>query len=464
MIKYLYFKYSNVSENSKNIINEYGMALTKKHCEKAFERLKERYLKIFQNEKSNRDLKKLQEAGLLLKNMGEMNFFEDAVKKALKKAAAKKDSSQDIVPERFNILEDFNKLDQYLKNLQKFLDQVADNEKLQKEVIVEILQEPLTRKAFRDSWLEKSNFQVKKEYKDQDLQYFLNTVAGNTALLNTYKNVDIKNEKNKNLANILQGAVDGNYTMLARVLGLMEESKLADPLKQYLDKEIQNIFNNKKVKVIVKKSGNLSGKNKYSYKKKTSDLELYLDFSEMLNGKPGQFTVKLPGVSVKKKFSKINNKIQLKSGAELEKLLHNSLYENKAAHLDALYHIFGLYNFNPTSYNKPMIDQKDRLTNFNVSNFTQHLKLLLFPTAIGGTLNKDDFAYFFVVNDKVFTIMDIFKKILTPSKIDSSIGIQPAIKSVIATTVARHQKNVVKRNVTREKILQRSRDTINFII
>ena len=37
-------------------------------------------------------------------------------------------------------------------------------------------------------------------------------------------------------------------------------------------------------------------------------------------------------------------------------------------------------------------------------------KVAMFPLAIAGSLNKDDFAYFMVVNDQTYNIIDIMEK------------------------------------------------------
>ena len=76
--------------------------------------------------------------------------------------------------------------------------------------------------------------------------------------------------------------------------------------------------------------------------------------------------------------------------------------------------------------------------------FINYFKIATFPSAIGGSLNEDDFAYFFVLNDKVYTILDIMKS-KGVAGLTRDVTFSPQIANKISGAVAAHEKAFRKR-------------------
>lgn len=185
------------------------------------------------------------------------------------------------------------------------------------------------------------------------------------------------------------------------VAGLMSEYALTDLLnKQFLKSGKYNLGNG--LSLTVSQVGTKgSTKTNTGYKVGTADIQL-----SVTNNK-GEVVINLPSISLKRtssgtgKIPKYN--VHIKS-TSIQKIIELGGLENSSFDLETFYNAYA--NHMRQTHTMPGGEPiMNKVININQMYKAFHMAALL--TALTGSLNIEDFAYYLVINDKLFTATDI---------------------------------------------------------
>lgn len=200
---------------------------------------------------------------------------------------------------------------------------------------------------------------------------------------------------------------------------------------------IQSLFQDSKIKAHIKLTGSQKGS---SYRTKTSDYQITF---EGVNLQDFQL-----GVSVKRTRQSPNAKSVLAKvkTTTLESLLNAS---GVKIHRESLYNVFAnhgrvYYDFNDSDgRGQPIPVKKWEYEGFE--ELIQNLHRAFILTSLAGDLTKADFASYLVINDKVYSILDLVDSFFKNGKA-SGISILSNIKSN-QTKIAMSHSDLVKASI-----------------
>lgn len=278
------------------------------------------------------------------------------------------------------------------------------------------------KETFRNQYLtNKTTFKVDDSY-SRAIKSHKNEINKIMASLSALKSIQKGSMKNFNTSiqsEVIQSLCISIWKTLNRMIGFVSEDVLADIMPKYLSSEMKNLGDF---------SVSTSGTSKDSiFKVKTEDISLTMDINKMLKGKEnGEIKIKLPGVSLKRTSIKNNNKtkIHIKTGAALSNFLDNI---NISTSLSEFYHAYADYNMaikKGTKRAKPAELNKATASK-GMYNMYNYFHAAMLPMALAGSLDKDDFAYFIVINDNVYNVIEIIDKVANDedfSFISSNLG------------------------------------------
>lgn len=205
----------------------------------------------------------------------------------------------------------------------------------------------------------------------------------------------------------------GNYGDLATLRKIALELPIAGGfIAEYLttaeinkiEELLESMGNLSGIKVTAKQAGARSGKTAKGTGYNVATEDVKLSVSDGI----GNLSVSIPGLSVKRTtIRSVNGQRYVKFRAKtssLGNLIANSKYD--ASTLSTFYNAFA-------NHNKPYVDFDDPEQPTKVVSIkgmasmynSMHYSFLL--TALSGAISKEDFAYFIMINDKVYTILDI---------------------------------------------------------
>lgn len=211
---------------------------------------------------------------------------------------------------------------------------------------------------------------------------------------------NLKTTVSKNISDFTSKFLYSTFFAIGKIMGFFSEDFLANDIENYIDEQLFN-----KIDKIdgISISGTTTGTEKGSvFKMKTTDVQLDLNIPQMLKGKDGTISVSLPGVSLKRtRSSKETGSIHLKTGANFKNFLPFLNMDNKE--LNAFFNAIVNYR---RSVNRHYI-YNDKAQMDNMYSF---LKVGMFPLAAAGSLDSSDFAYFLVINNEVYNVIDIMER------------------------------------------------------
>ena len=417
--------------NSNQLSKEmaiFSKSLIEKQYARSLAFIKERLVKIFKTELSP----------YLKENADEDEFFKllnDLQNGALDKTANKMHAlmTTGLNASQINAIKDTKDLTQFIHKLQeginimnKVLQPIVTAQfsseittKLQLDNIIANIQNKSVDSAIDDAKQQSrdyylgSNFsfsvdaRFKNSLKKQEKNIrtalanlkVLTTLAQELATNGTIKNVS------EDLSKFTSNFLWSTFNCIGKILGIFSEDFFVEDVQQYVSEVIfQSSKNSSNVKITTSSSGTEKGS---VFTTKTSDIQINLNIPKMIQGKEeGTISVTLPGVSLKRtRNARGQGKIKLKTGANFANFLQLApMSDDEKKHkLRLFYSAFLAYR---RSVNKHFLynnkTQMDDMYSF--------FKIAMFPSAIAGSLDKDDFAYFLVINDKTYNIIEIMEK------------------------------------------------------
>ncbi len=299
------------------------------------------------------------------------------------------------------------------------------------------------RRKLREDIMGSEEFSIdlKGKYKN-GVDSYLKTVAmveANLIILESFKTEDnLKNLPVKVRSTMMQQLIGSTWAMLNRnIIGFMSEERLSTAL-----------VNSKKVKEAINQSLSKNNKNQNGvtitgtfesavtgaesslvFSKKTSDVSLDINIEKMIDGESiGTFSVSFPSVSLKRTFVKqgkrqsINLKTDTKLGHffEIKQAFGETNKKRQDMLQEAFYNAFAKYKAKRNEKNEVISAKvsekkanKDRIIyDDEMTAVYKWFRYLALVPALTGSQNKDDFAFFFVVNDKVYTADKIVAKVI----------------------------------------------------
>ncbi len=210
------------------------------------------------------------------------------------------------------------------------------------------------------------------------------------------------------------------FSYIGKIVGIFSEDFLQEDIERHLDKTLEKSFqNNKDIQLSVKSTGTEKGT---VFHTKTTDIQISLNIPKMLDEKEdGKIQINLPGASLKRTRNQQggSGKISLKTGASFKNFIDNMDISNKNQHLSSFYNAFVNYR---RSFNKHFVfSDKNKM-----ENMYSFFKVAMFPLAAAGSLDKEDFAYFLVINNQTYNVIDIMQKMGTGQSLaaDTSVNFQ----------------------------------------
>lgn len=205
------------------------------------------------------------------------------------------------------------------------------------------------------------------------------------------------------------------FSYVGKIVGVFSEDFLQKDIKTHINKTLEKSFqNNKKIKV--ETTGTEKGT---VFHTKTTDIQISLDVQKMLDGKAdGTIQINLPGASLKRTRNQQggSGKISLKTGASFKNFIDNMDISNKNKHLSNFYNAFVNYR---RSFNKHFVfSDKNKM-----ENMYSFFKVAMFPLAAAGSLDKEDFAYFLVINNQTYNVIDIMQKMGTGQNLAANTSV-----------------------------------------
>jgi hypothetical protein len=199
------------------------------------------------------------------------------------------------------------------------------------------------------------------------------------------------------------------YSTLNRIVGFVSEDTLAIDIEKYLNENLVKEIQNSNVEFISSTTGTEKGS---IFNTQTKDISIQMNFQDMLNGKQGEVQISLPGITLKRTNIKSNNiaKIHVKTNTNLSNFLNNM---NLNTNIMDFYQAYADYNMSIKRSNYKTALPADLNTNAApaMENMYNYFHAAMLPMALAGSLDSEDFAYFMVINDKVYNVIEIIQKI-----------------------------------------------------
>lgn len=447
MTDYIHYHYNNYSqkntpaENASFLASRYNKHRIQSQYKLSIEDLNKKLKTIY--------LSKIQDTE---NPMGEDEFFkllEDMKDNVLSKAATKMVNNisttnlgrQDIAAGSKNVVE----LQKIIDTFEKILTQITGstfsdnpipiltNELLKGDTSISNI-----KKVYRDAYLTDGTvFKVDTKYSRAIVSH-KNEINKMLASLSAIKNIQqggMRNFDSSIQSQTISAFIWSIYFTLNRIVGFVSEDKIVEYIPEYLTEYLQKEFSNIS-NIHVSASGTKSSS---IFNVQTEDIAIAIDMEKMLNGKNGTIKVKLPGASLKRTNIKKNNmaKIHIKTNAQLAKFLDNANFSNQD--LSNFYQAYSTYNMSiitklQNQKERKMPAQLNRTAKDAMEDMYTYFHATILPMALGGSLTSDDFAYFIIINDKVFNIVEIIQKIANSndySFVESNISVmQTSVKNM----------------------------------
>lgn len=219
-------------------------------------------------------------------------------------------------------------------------------------------------------------------------------------------NKNYGNIKIGNLSNAEIEIVNSFTNFLNKAIGLVAEEVVTENIN-WIEEMVHNYSGQAYLEA--KNVGNNSNKkNKKQFSKNTEDIALSWKVPPKGDGANITASLKIPGISLKRtnvgNEAKDNRTIHLKSSS-LGKVLDEIEFEDGA--MQEFYNAYNSYKRKPL-----LLDGKNR-GNEELSSYAaqkqmfDYMHAAMLPKALAGSLTKDDFAYFIIINDRVTNIFEI---------------------------------------------------------
>ena len=193
-------------------------------------------------------------------------------------------------------------------------------------------------------------------------------------------------------SDLIKSFIWSTVTLLRTMLGFISEETLAKEVQNVVNKDLEKHFQGKGVSFVAQKVGSERNTSKNV---KTADVSASIVLTDL---KGGQISIDLPDISLKRTsadLSKDTATIKIKTKAKLDRFFNDGSFGRRN---NDIIHFLAAN----TS------DASDELHRKNHTKyFFDYLKIAMFPTALAGNLTPGDFAYFFVVNNRVYSVLDI---------------------------------------------------------
>ena len=214
-------------------------------------------------------------------------------------------------------------------------------------------------------------------------------------MLNKYKNGG-KGSLVAGESELIQSFIWSTTSLLRILLGFVSEDTLVDIVQDEITDELQKSFQGvKEISISAEKVGS---KRNESQNVNTADISISLDLKKGLKtGNAGKIELKLPDISLKRTSVNLDSpkaEIKIKTKAKLDRFFADGSFGNKTQDI--------VHFITAPEKNEPR-DKKKKHT----KDFFDYLKIAMFPSAIAGNLTPDDFAYFFIINNRVYNVIDI---------------------------------------------------------
>lgn len=364
--------------------------------------------------------------------MGEKEFFEmmdDLQNNVIEKAAEKMNSQIDM-PGTYGetvaaVAQDASNLQRVFGQFKKIAEQIAGSS-FSKNPLPIITKDMISGKPsaykilqkYREAYLNsETTFKVDASYTRAIAEHAgqINTIMSNLSALEAIQAGGISEFGTKIESDAINKLIDYTWRFLKIVTGFVSEDNLKDDLEEFLSDDISSMFS--KDNVTITSSG--TQQNKKGIKVKTEDIAIEMDFQKMLKGETGTMKVKLPGISVKRTDATINSL----GNPEVNIRIKGTSMGNYLEGLDddnIMYEFFNAY----ACYNMALthLKQKAALGKENqaaMDTMYDYMHACMLPIALAGNMNYEDFAYFLVVNDKVYNMIDILEDIIASGDFSS---------------------------------------------
>lgn len=264
------------------------------------------------------------------------------------------------------------------------------------------------KNIFREAYLtDGQTFKVDGSYGRaiKSHQNEINKVLAGLSALKSIKEGSMKNFDTSIKSEVIISLVMSIWSTLNRIVGFVSEDILTDAIEEFILSEMKNIGEN--ITVVAEGTGSGS-----IFSKKTEDVSLKLDLKKMLKGEgQGEISFNLPGITLKRTNIKQNNiaKVHIKSDAVLSNFLDNM---NMSVKLSEFYHAYADYNMAiKRKKGRALPAELNKSAAAGMMNMYNYFHAAMLPMALAGSLDKDDFAYFMIINDKVYNVIEIVQKV-----------------------------------------------------
>lgn len=269
------------------------------------------------------------------------------------------------------------------------------------------------KKVYRDAYLTNgTTFKVDANYSNAIISHKneINKMLASLSAIESIQQGSMKNFDSSIQSKTISAFIWSIYWTLNRIIGFVSEDKIAEYIPEYLAEYLQKELSDIDISTSGTKSSSI-------FNTQTEDIAININIEKMIKGKEnGTIKVKLPGVSLKRTNIKKNNiaKIHIKTNAQLAKFLDNANFTSQD--LSNFYQAYSTYNM---SIITKLQNRKERKTPAQLNktaknameNMYSYFHATILPMALGGSLTYDDFAYFIIINDKVFNVIEIIQKI-----------------------------------------------------
>ena len=454
---YIHNHYSNYLKEGPSIANLYNERLVKNQYEVAISRLKKKLVTSYKQNIPN--ISNDEEFFKLLEDI-QNNVLPAAAEKMASALETTNISRVDIATAKMDV----NKLEEVITRFRTVLKQMTNSPFLDDPI--PILTADMLKKGkiqdfkekYRNAYLTNgTTFKVDQNYSRAIVshQNEINKLLANMNALNELtgkSNIKVPSEVKSDL---IQSFLYSTFFTLNRMVGFVSEDILADSINNLTEKEIKSIG----LDIISDTAA--TGKSSI-FNVQTQDVSLSIDLSKDLKqgeNEIGNIKVNLPGVTLKRTNVKKDNiaDIHIKSNTELGKLLNNS--DLGETHLKAFYNSYANYNRRISSKEKAELSRSEG-NDIAMANMYEYLHASFLPLALGGSLDKDDFAYYMVINDRVFNIIEIIEKIADGqdrSMVSSDLSTQQTKTKNYHSQLYNTYKNV------ENGAIQRSNEILNYI-
>lgn len=266
------------------------------------------------------------------------------------------------------------------------------------------------KNTFREAYLKDGmTFKVDSSY-SRSIKSHANEINKMLASLSTIKSIQEGSMKNFDptvQSQTINALVWSIYMTLNRIVGFVSEDRMAEYMPEYLKKDFEKVLPGN---VSVSTEGT-QGTDVLAVK--TEDISISLDMKKMLeNGEEGEISIRLPGVSLKRTNLKNNGslaRIRIK-GTSLGNYLDNS---DISGNLFDFYNAYADYNMaiKRGDRARALPAQLNRSAAAAMTNMYNYFHAAALPVALAGSLTSDDLAYFLVINNRVFNVIEIIQKI-----------------------------------------------------